>query len=421
MLKVIHVNHNDLLGGAARAANRLHFGMRRIGIDSRMVVTHKVGDNPYVHCPLGKYGRIGNIVRQYASDIVLRCQHTTNTVLHSLNLFPSGLAAWLNQSDADVINLHWLGHETLSIAEVAAIEKPIVWTMHDMWPFSGAEHYDNLSAPGRWGAGYLRNNRSLEHGGLDLDSWVFHRKRRMWRNKTFYLASPSRWLADCAGRSALFSRMPCRVLPNGLNLDVYAPLDRRIARGILNLPQDKQFILFGAVSSTSDQRKGFHLLQPALASLSANGWSKRAELLIFGASTPSPVPEFGLPTHYLGHFADDIALAVLYAAADVFVAPSMQDNLPNTLLESMAVGTPCVSFDVGGIGDLVEHGRTGYLARPFNGEDLASGIDQVLRGDAAAFRRVNRDKAVEYFSDITVASNYLSYYQEILAGYRGAV
>lgn len=414
MLKVIHVNYFDCDGGAARAAHRLHLGMRRIGVDSRMAVLRKVSDDPHVSCILGGRGRIVTSLRQRVADMVLRHQHSPNKTHHSLNLFPSGLAAWLNRSDADIVNLHWLGHETMSIGEIGAIKKPIVWTMHDMWPFSGAEHYDSLDAPGRWRSGYQAKERDTKHNGIDLDAWTYRRKLRAWRNQSFHLASPSRWLAGCAGQSALFSRMPCRVLPNGVDLTVYKPLDRTLARDILSLPQNKRFILFGAVNSTSDARKGFNLLQPALNWLAAHGWKDEAELLIFGASQPEFPPDFGLPTRYLGRFTDDIALNVLYAAADVFVAPSMQDNLPNTLVESLASGTPCVAFDVGGMCDLVEHGHNGLLANPFNTDDFATAIDQVLRGDAAVLRLASRGKAEQSFGDTAAAAGYLDYYREIL-------
>jgi len=414
MLKIIHVNFFDCDGGAARAAHRLHQGMRRIGLDSQMVVLRKLGDDPHVHGVSEGNKRIVTLLRQRAANMVLRGQHSPNTIRHSLNIFPSGLANWLNRSDADIVNLHWLGHETMSIAEMGAIKKPVVWTMHDMWPFSGAEHYDDLDAPGRWRSGYLATDRALAHTGFDLDAWTFRRKQRAWKNQTFHLASPSHWLADCARQSALFSRMPIRVIHNGIDLDVYKPVDRAIARGILNLPSNRRLILFGALDSISDARKGFQLLQPALVRLAALGWKDQAELLIFGASTPKQPPDFELPAHYLGRFSDDIALNLLYAAADVFVSPSMQDNLSNTLVESLASGTPCVAFDIGGMRDLIEPGQTGFLARPFDTDEFALGIDQVLRSDAAAMRHACRTQAIRRFGDLTAAGNYQDYYQQIL-------
>lgn len=405
MLRVLHVNQSDHTGGAARAAHRLHLGMRRIGIDSRMAVIRRTGDDPHVHCPLGLRGRLVCGAHQRAAELLLRGQRSPEHPFRSLNLFPSGLATWINRSDADIVNLHWIGNETLSITEIAAIDRPIVWTMHDMWPFSGTEHYVDLTAPDDRGAG---------HGGLDLDRWIRRRKGRAWRNRTFHLASPSRWLADCALRSPLFSRMPCRVLPNGVDLTRFKPMDRDAARELLDLPSDRRFILFGALSSTSDRRKGFHFLQPALSWIAAAGRADGVEVLIFGASTPEEAPDFGLPTRYLGHFSDDVSLSVLYSAADVFVAPSLQDNLPNTLVESLATGTPCVAFDIGGMADLVDHGHTGYLAQPFRVEDLATGINAVLQGDAAALRRACRQKAERCYGDTTAAARYLEYYQELL-------
>lgn len=379
-LRVLHVNASDVDGGAARAAHRLHLALRAIGADSRMLVVDRREPAPHVLQPQGAKQRAVHRLREFASSRLAALQRTpTNSTLHSLNLFPSGLGAWINRSDADVVNLHWLGGETLSVEEIGRIAKPICWTMHDMWPFCGAEHYDDLQNPGRYRSVYGRDNRPASYGGPDLDAWVWRRKKKAWSDRRFHLVSPSRWLADCAGNSALMSQQPRQVIPNCVDPAVFKMVDRRFARQVLNLDPDKHFVLFGAMASTADPRKGFHLLQSALATLSAHPSTPgHVELLVFGAHPPaSPTPS-GLPVHYLGNFHDEVSLALLYNAADVFVAPSMQDNLPNTVLEALACGTPCAVFGVGGMQDLVEHRRNGWVAAPFDPVDLAQGVLHLL-------------------------------------------
>ncbi len=215
-------------------------------------------------------------------------------------------------------------------------------------------------------------------------------------------------------------QQPCKVIPNGIDLECFRPIDRKLARDLLGLAPDRRYVLFGAMSSTSDSRKGFQFLQPALQALAAKpGHAAKTELLVFGANAPASPPNFGLPERYMGIMRDEISLALLYAAADVFVAPSMQDNLPNTLVEALACGTPCVAFEIGGMPDLVEHGYTGYLAKSFCTSELAQGICSVLEVDPDAYRRACRDKAERIFSDRSVARNYLSFYKEVLDGNHG--
>lgn len=414
-LKVTHVNFADFEGGAARAAYRIHQGLRKIGVDSSMAVLQKTTNDPHVLTPLGRSGKLKGMIRQRLASGLLSQQKTTNPVLHSLNFMPSGLAKWLNQSEADIINLHWLGGESISISEIATIQKPIVWTMHDMWPFSGAEHYDDLAHANRYKTIYCDSNRPSPYTGVDLDAWVHRLKKKKWHGKTIHLASPSKWLAECAVNSDLFKKQPIRVLPNGIDCNVYKPIDRKLARKILNLPQDKKLILFGAMSSTSDSRKGFHLLCPALKKLAQQpDFLNQTELMIFGASEPISVPDFGLPAHYLGRINDDTSLALLYSAADVFAAPSMQDNLPNTLVEALACGTPCVAFDIGGMPDLISHQSNGYLAKAFDIDDLASGIAWVLAQESDTMRNSSRRSAENQFDDGLVATRYVQYYKDIL-------
>jgi glycosyltransferase involved in cell wall biosynthesis len=209
--------------------------------------------------------------------------------------------------------------------------------------------------------------------------------------------------------------MRIEVIPNGLDTIQYRPIQKSVARSILGLPEDKQLILFGAISATSDPRKGFSLLQSALQNLSQSGWGEQVELVVFGASQPQNLPELGLKSHYLGRLNDDISLSLAYAAGDVFLAPSVQDNLPNTVMESLACGTPCVTFDIGGMPDMIDHQQNGYLAKPFDVDDLARGIVWVL-GDDERLRNLGingREKVEQNYTLEIQANSYMSLYREL--------
>ncbi|MEW6496178.1 MAG: glycosyltransferase, partial [Cyanobacteriota bacterium] len=249
----------------------------------------------------------------------------------------------------------------------------------------------------------------------DLSRWVWQRKAKAWKNLNLTIVTPSHWLAKCASSSSLFQNLRIEVIPNGLDTQQYKPIPRQVARKILNLPQDKLLILFGAMYPNSDRRKGFHFLQQALQRLGATAWQNQAELVIFGASRPKEPIGLGLNAHYLGKLSDDISLAVVYAAADVFVAPSLEDNLPNTVMEAIACGTPSVAFNIGGMPDMIEHQHNGYLAKPFESEDLARGIVWVLENKERYQKLCDRarQKAEQEFTLEIQALRYKTLYSEI--------
>jgi glycosyltransferase involved in cell wall biosynthesis len=231
------------------------------------------------------------------------------------------------------------------------------------------------------------------------------------------VVTPSRWLAACAAESALFHDKRILVIPNSLDLNQYKPADKRHARGLLSLPQDKSLVLFGAVQSTSTARKGFPMLADALRILSRMDQPREIDAVIFGASAPEKPFDFCLKTHYLGQVNDDARLALLYAAADVFVAPSIQENLANTVMESLACGTPCVAFDIGGMPDMIEHEVNGYLVKPYEVDDFARGIAWVLEDQRRLqeLSRKARQRVETSFSIESVARRYVSLYHEILS------
>lgn len=413
-MKVLHVNASDKSGGAARAAHRIHLAQRQAGLDSHMLVLHRSDDEPHIHTFRPHGGKVAQRLRQTISARLMARQRSAgNPTMHSLNRFSTGLADWINRSDFDIVNLHWLGSEMISIEEIARIRKPLVWTQHDMWAFCGAEHYDDLDNPGRYRQGYRPDTRLPGHSGPDLDAHTWRRKQRAWANLQLQLVSPSQWLADCTAESALLGHQPCTVIPNCVDTQVFKPIDRRLARIILNLNPDKRYVLFGAVASTRDRRKGFHLLQAALQRLAAQDDIRTdTELLIFGAHAPHQPTDLGLPTHYLGHFHDDTSLALLYNAADVFAAPSLQDNLPNTIVESVNCGTRCASFAVGGIPEILINSSQGSISKSLSSQALAIAIHEVLKTKASPTLHLDQTRAKYGYSNI--AHMYMNTYIEYL-------
>jgi glycosyltransferase involved in cell wall biosynthesis len=328
---------------------------------------------------------------------------------------PDAILPQIRQINPDIINLHWICGGYLQIETLSKFNKPIVWTLHDMWAFTGGCHYDMECGKYKANCGncpILNSDREY-----DLSRWIWQRKAKALQNLDLTLVTPSNWLANCAKNSSLFANCRVEVIPNGLNIQEFKAIDKVIAKNILNLPADKAIVLFGASTANAYKRKGFNLLQPALKLLSqTNSIDRDIELVIFGASEPENPADFGFKSRYMGKLNDDISLALLYAAADVFVAPSTQDNFPNTIIEAMACGTPVVAFDIGGVKDQIEDRITGYIARPFEPEDLAQGIKWILidRQRHVELCRQARGKVEKDFQLKTQAERYIQLFQNIL-------
>ena len=274
----------------------------------------------------------------------------------------------------------------------------------------------------------LSCNRYLKSCGLcpqldsktqwDLSRWTWKRKKKYWQRSDLVIVTPSRWLAQCAKSSSLLRNCRVEVIPNGLDTNVFKPIDQSVARAILNLPTDKRIILAGSVNAVEHPRKGFQYVLAALKDLASNSWKDKVELAVFGATGAEQSTDTGLTTRYLGYYKDEVSLALIYSAADVFVAPSVQENLANTVMESMACGTPCVAFNIGGMPDMIEHKRTGYLARPCDADDLSQGIAWLLsdevRLNAVSLRA--REKVMREYTLRNQAQRYIDLFRELQSG-----
>lgn len=373
-MKILILSNNNM-SGAGRAADRLHKAFLAEGQDSHLWLNSGIASTSttVVNRGINKYFRLFLSV---SSSKVLKLQRSEIKYPRSLSLFRSRLVDKINSSDFDVVNLHWVNGEMLSVRDISRIKKPIVMTLHDMWAFCGAEHYSPDGPDARWRSGYTRQNRLPTDSGLDLDRFTWNRKKLLWK-KPFQLVCPSNWLADCVRNSALMGNWPVTVIPNPIDFNTYKPWPKSIAREMYGLPADAKIILFGALGSDGDGRKGQDLLLATLNHLKKKNLPN-CHLAIFGQSKPAKEPEIGFPIHWMGHKSDDLSMALFYSAADVMVVPSRMDNLPQTATEAQACGCPVVAFRVGGLKEILDHGLTGNLAEPFNVTRMADGICECL-------------------------------------------
>ncbi len=408
-MRVLSVSANDRAGGAAIGAYRLHQALRSAGVDSQMLVWRKVTSDEQVHRLADHLSLAGRARRRLAAwrhGRRLRGIPRRADAGHwSLNLYDYPIAAVINDFGADIVHLQWVGDNFLPIGEVPKIKAPVVWTLRDMWAFGGGPHYTGLDDSGD-DAGNCE--RGLGEAGDDICARVFRAKQSAWADTPLSLVCISRWLADCAGRSDLFRSRQIEVIGNPIDCSVFKPLDRAAARHAFNLPKDKRLILFGAIGGASDRRKGFDYLRAALG-----GEVGDCELVVFGEERPADLG-LALPTHQVGSLRDEVSLSLLYSACDVYVLPTLQEGLGNTLIEALACGTPCVTFDGTGASDVVRHQRDGYLARRRDSGDLAAGINWVL-GQAWS-RRALHEGVGERFGEARIAGKYIELYRSLLGG-----
>ena len=413
-MKIIHLNSSNFLGGAARAACRIHDALCSENISSKLWVDQKNNTDWTIEGPKSKIDKVvPKLKSQFIQNTIVKFSKTQNNNIQSPSIIPSRWLKKINSSDADIIHLHWIQDEMISIKDIGKIKKPIIWTFHDMWAFCGAEHYTNDN---RWQEGYTKENRSKNEGGFDLNKWTWKRKYKYWK-QPIQIISPSKWLAECVQKSKLMSEWPVSIIPYPIDLNFWKEVNKKTAREILGIPQDIDLLLFGSMGGSLDYRKGFDLLKNSLKKFKKNFEFRNFELAVFGEGTKkNKTKEVDFSIRYIGKLQDDISIKLMYNAADALVITSRQDNLPNTAIEAQACGLPVIAFNIGGLPDIIEHKISGYLASAFDLDDFANGIDWVLnRKLTRNLNEQSRENALKKFSPKKIASEYIKKYQRLLS------
>jgi len=410
-MKVLHLNVSDLYGGASRAAYRLHTGLKNTGVDSKMLVQFKQSKDPDVYGAFlsGFFPKTLRFIDRIPVFFKLKRVETT----FHLQWVPDFITKQINIYNPDIIHLHWICGGFVRIESFAQFQRPIVWTLHDKWAFTGGCHLSGDCRKYEGECGTCPQLNSTHEN--DLSRKTINRKINAWKEVSLNIVTPSRWLETCAKRSTVLKRKNIINIPNGIDISLFMPEDKVLARKRLGLPLNKKLILFGGISATDNKLKGFQHLTHALKTLGRNMPGEKPELITFGSSERETGVLSGVNMHSFGNIDSDKMLSRLYSACDVFIAPSKEDNLPNTVMESISCGTPCVAFDIGGMKDMITHQKNGYLAKPFDVHDLAKGILWAIASEDCwkNLSRKAREKAVEKFAVEKVAKQYTDLYRKI--------
>jgi glycosyltransferase involved in cell wall biosynthesis len=412
-MKILYLNGADIEGGAAKAATRLLHGVHAQGVDARLYVQRKYGDDPLVDGPRSLLGKTLGFTRPTIEQLLSGITPGKMNGPFCSAFLPDRLSGQVAGSAPDIIHLHWVAR-MMRLETLARFNKPIVWTLHDSWAFTGGCYLPGDCTRYKESCGKCPVLRSSVED--DLSHRVWQRKQKAWKDLNLTIIAPSHWMAECARKSSLFRDKRIEVIPNEIDVDIYKPVDKRTARDSLALPHDRRLILFGASQFTKDRNKGFHLLVQALDELAGSILRETVELVTFGSPESASSPRLSIRARYLGWVSDDVSLARIYSAADVFVLPSIQESLGYTVMEAMACGTPCVAFNQGGVPDLIDHQHNGYLATPFNPADLAQGIIWVLENEERGKKLSlhSRQKVEREFAVGKVAERHITLYRELL-------
>jgi len=408
------VNTNDIFGGAARSAYRLHRELLKNEIDSSMFVQSKLSDDYTVKQRNTKYQKIMAKLRPHFDAMPKMVYRNKRSIPWSVNWLPNFNIKHLNLMQADILHLHWICAGFIPILALKDICAPIVWTLHDSWAFTGGCHIPHDCFHYHESCGKCPQLGSRYY--LDLSNIIWKQKQYVYKKKDILIVTPSNWLAKCAKSSTLLSDKQIEVIPNGIDCNIYKPIDKKNARNILGINQNEKIILFGAINSINDSNKGFQFLHSALKMMYRIYDNKNIRIIIFGASSPEVKVDFYYPVQYIGHLHDDFSLALLYSAADVFVCPSKMESFSNTVAESLSCGLPSIAFNISGTVELIEHLQNGYLAKAYEPIDLANGIMWILEDERRwQFLSKNaRNKMLNNYDISIIAKKHIDLYQKII-------
>ena len=417
-MRVLIINTSERIGGAAIAANRLMDALRNNGIQAKMLVRDKQTDNITV---IGLKKSLWSIWQFVWERIVIwKANHFKQHNLFAVDIANTGtdITTYPEFKEADIIHLHWVNQGMLSLKGLKKIlqsGKPIVWTMHDMWPCTGICHHarecDNYHKE-------CHHCPYLYHGGAkkDISHQTFKKKKELYQLSPITFITCSQWLKERAGQSALLDQHPIVHIPNPIKTNLFTPRNKVEARQKCNLPTDKKLILFGSVKIT-DKRKGIDYFIESCKILA----EKHPELVnnlgvaVYGKESEQLKSLVPFQVYALDYISHEKELVNVYNAVDLYVTPSLEENLPNTIMEAMACGIPCVGFNVGGIPEMIDHLHNGYVADYKSAEDFANGIHWTLsESEYQSLSEEARRKVTSSYSESTIAKKYIEVYNKII-------
>jgi glycosyltransferase involved in cell wall biosynthesis len=411
-MKVLFLSTSDVKGGAAIASFRLFQALKKTGVDINMLVAEKYSSEDNVTSACSNIFKKANYkTRYYLEKTYLFRQLKESRDIFFFSSANFGIDVSLHPLvlQADIIHYHWINHAFLSIEnlkKIMALGKPVVCHLHDMWAFTGGCHYTGDCNNFITGCGNCPMLKQPHHH--DLSSSIIKAKKELYQAPNLHFVASSQYLKNIADQSLLLHLKKTQALPIPIDTNTFKRKNVIQARKKFGISLDKTILLFGS-QNVVHKRKGFHYFVEAINLLAAqnNDFRKNAEVVVFGKTQKDLQPYLNIQVKSLGTLHVN-ELNDVYSAADAYIIPSLEDNLPNTVLESLACETPVVAFHTGGIPEMVTHQVNGYLATYKSVESLAEGIMWTISHRPKA--KLNEN----IYGEASVSKKYIEYYAKLL-------
>ena len=404
-MKILHVNFSDNYGGAAIAVMRIHKLLLRNKIDSNLLVSDKILNEPKTFSINKTSEKLKNIIKGSINRNLKFFFKSKNKTTHSLNIIPSSLLCEINKFNADIVNLHWIGNETISISQINKIKAKLVWTLHDMWPFCGAEHYTNNK---RFEYGYKLSNKPTNETGLDINKYIWGKKIRHFK-KIKKIIVTSSWMKNAAKKSFLFKDKQITEIPLPIDVNNWNYIkNNKYIKKLLKIEQNKKIIVFGSDNYLKNERKGLKFYLNLVKKLNKDKY----QFIVFGEDNHeefnSYLEKFNIEKKVLnmGKLKDELSLKIFYSSIDLLILPSMQESFGLIAQEGSIMGVPSVVFNNTGLTSVIDHKKNGYLSKSNSNEDMYTGAKWCLSN-------LNRYKVSIYskkkFNEKNIINNYLKF------------
>ena len=411
-MKILHVGFSDTYGGASKAMMRIHQSLLDSNINSNVLVMEKLSNTKNV------FSVNKNKFDYWFSDLKIKLARqkkyifkSYNYYSHSLNIFPSKTLNLINKFDPDIVHLHWINNEMISIKQISKIKKPIIWTMMDMWPMCGGEHYTESI---RYIDGYNNFNRDPKENGFDLNKWLWNQKIKYLRNKVQKVICISDWLKNEAQKSFLFRNINISKINPPIDNNIWKPVDKIFARKTLNIPLEKKVLLFLSTNGIKDKRKGYEYIDFTISRLSSK--LGNCILLILDKDSLSEKKSDKIEFKEKINFGDTEKLKQIYSSCDILLAPSKLEAFGQVAIEAASCGKPCIGFKNTGLDDAINHKETGYLAKYMDQDDFDKGIDWVAER-ILENENYFQDSCIKFvnenFTSKVISQKYLQVYNKV--------
>ena len=415
-MNILHISTSDSVGGAAKACLNISNALNSIGVNSTILVQQKKTKNESVKEASTHFKTDSRIIIDY---FLMKFLSKDRRGRFTFPFVGTEIYTYDLMEKTDIINLHWINGGFLSLKSlenIFVLKKPVVWTFHDMWVFTGGCHYTGGCV------NFLTRCENcpalIFSGKHDLSDQIFKSKEKIFSKNKFSIVTCSNWLADESRNSHLLKGFEVNVVPNPIDTSVFSPQPVGNAKESLNLPKDKIILLFSAFT-VNEVRKGFNYFKEALHELNNRKPELRdmIEIVVLGSANKNDYNDIPFEVKFPGRLNDINKIVLYYSAADLFIAPSIQENLSNTVMESLACGTPVLAFNIGGMPDMIVNSENGFLVNRVSGDELSRGIQRFIEMDTNSRQRLRenaRKKVIDHFSSAHIANQYISIYKKLM-------